>query len=170
MAGVGETGVWRTGVWVEPLDFEGSFDLAVAADLSFEGYFAYAGTFDLHGAAVMVFDGDLLYRGDFALESDGLLAFEGQATVVPGNGIFGFSANAKLVMAWMPDLGPPTGGDVIPDPDGQPSVEVPYEPGQVVVINGVSGTVVKDSYGRLVVMDDSGKVLCIIGPGGIELL
>lgn len=170
MAGVGETGVWRTGVWVEPLDAEGSFDLLVAADLSFEGRFAYAGAFDLDGAAALVFDGDLLFRGDFALESDGLLAFEGQAQLVPGKGVFGFSANAKLVVAWMPDLGPPIGSDVVPDPDGSPSVEIPPQLGDVIVINGTSGTVVKDGYGRLVVVDDSGKVLCIIGPGGIELL
>jgi len=168
MAGVGETGVWKTGVWIEPLDFEGDFELFATADVAFSGYFAFAGQFDLSGAALLLFDGDLLFRGEFGLEADGLVAFDGDFIANPGQGIFATQATGKIVFAWVPDLGPPTGGTGKPL-EGPASVVIPFKPGEVFVLDGVSGTIVQDSYGRLLVIDQTGQVMCILGPSGVEL-
>ena len=169
MAGVGQTGYWRTGVWVEPLDADGSFQLFANADLSFTGRFLYSGSFDLSAAALLLFDGTNLYLGQFANTGVADTAFTGVFVENPGQGIFGMVASAKLVFAWVPDLGPPTGGKADIE-EGPSSVEIPFGPGDVFVLDGTTGVVVKDSRGRLLVLNSAGEVMCILGPSGVEIV
>ena len=169
MAGVGQTGYWRTGVWVEPLDADGSFQLTSVSDLSFTGRFLYSGSFDLSATALILFDGTNLFLGEFTQVGTAEMAFTGDFIENPGQGIFGLSANAKLMFAWVPELGPPTGGgaDI---KEGPASVEIPFGPGDVFVLDGTTGVVVKDSRGRLLVLNSAGEVMCILGPSGVEIV
>ena len=142
MAGVGQTGYWRTGVWVEPLDAEGSFQLFANADLIFdEGRFLYSGSFDLSAAALILFDGDNLFIGQFAETATADTAFTGEFVANPGQGVFGMVAAAKLVFAWVPELGPPIGGGAEIG-EGPASVEIPFGPGDVFVLDVTTGVVV----------------------------
>lgn len=167
MAGVGQTGYWRTGVWVEPLDAFGEFSLAATGVLDqWSGRFTYGGSFNLVGAAVVLFDGVNTFRGEFTMEADGVLDFEGTFVPIPFTAAFGMVGSGRLVVAWVPDLGPP-GGQVDPDPTAG-SVECIVGPGDVYVVDGVAGTVTQDSTGRLTVVDQNGEVMCILGPGGVE--
>ncbi len=165
MAGVGETGVWRTGVWVEPLDAEGDFALSAAAVTEFTGRFAFGGQFDLEGTALLTFDGDLLFRGDFDLEGNADLGFDGDFVPNPGQGAFQMDASAELNFDWVPDVSGP--GDAIPDTPAADAVPK-LRPGDAFTFNGIAGICHLDEQGRLVVIDDSGEVMCIIGPSGAE--
>ncbi len=168
MAGVGETGVWRTGVWVEPLDAEGDFALSASADLGFTGRFAFGQPFNLEATSVLGFDGAVLFLGDFALASAGDLGFTGNFVPRPGQGIFGLDGEAEVLFAWVPRVSGPASSVNIEDMPA--SVVVKLKPGDAVIVGGVAGIVVLDDTGRLVVIDQAGQVLCIIGPGGIELV
>lgn len=127
MAGVGQTGYWRTGVWIE-------------GDTDF---------------------------GEFDFLAEAIIAFTGNAIVPDNTGAFGLVGTASLDMAWVPELGPPKGSVGIP---GVPySVGCIVGPGDAVTVSGVAGTVIRDTTGQLVVVDTSGQVLCIVGPGGVVL-
>ena len=167
MAGVGETGVWQTGVWVTPLDFEGEFILTATGELTFTGRFSFAGNFDLEATAILLFDGDQLFRGEFDLDPAGVLQFTGEFSARPGQGVFQMAANASILFAWVPELSFPGSGVGIPDDPA--AVIIKTKPGDVVVINGFTGTVLLDDVGRLVVIDHNGAVMCILGPSGVEL-
>ena len=164
---MGETGVWQTGVWVTPLDFEGEFILVATGDLGFTGRFAFGGTFNLNPSALLLFDGDLLFRGEFDLEATADLTFEGDFVAKPGQGIFGLTGTADVLFAWVPKFDFP--GSEVGIPDDPAEVIIKTQPGDIVVIGGFTGTVILDDVGRLVVVDQSGEVLCILGPGGVEL-
>ncbi len=164
---MGETGVWRTGVWVEPLDAEGTFILTATGDLTFTGRFAFAGQFNLQGASILLFDGDLLFRGQFNLVGTGDLGFTGNFVPNPGQGVFGMEASAQILFAWVPKFDFP--GSEVGVPDDPAQVIIKTRPGDIIVIGGITGVVVIDEQGRLVVKDQSGEVMCILGPGGVEL-
>ena len=124
MAGVGQTGYWKTGVWVEDLGDPAQFAFTGVATAVFEG------TFD-----------------------------------IPDNvGFFDLKGIATLDMAWVPALG--MGGQVN-IPFVPASVAGILGPGDVYVFDGAAGTVILDSQGRLLVVDDAGQVLCIIGPAKV---
>ncbi len=167
MAGVGETGVWQTGVWVTPLDFEGEFILTATGELTFTGRFSFAGRFNLEGATVLLFDGAQVGFGEFTLDPSGDLAFDGQFVPNPGQGVFQMEATANVVFAWVPRFDFP--GSEVGIPDDPAQVIIKTKPGDIVVIGGATGTVILDDVGRLVVIDHAGEVLCILGPGGVEL-
>lgn len=168
MAGVGETGYWRTGVWVEPLEAEGDFSLTATGVLDqWIGRFSYSGSFDLSGVAAIVFDGVNVFRGEFQRAATGDLDdWEGTFQGIPFAGIFALSGQADLFVAWVPELG--HGGEV-GIPESPAEVGCIIGPGDAFIFEGASGTVVKDSQGRLVVIDQSGEVMCIIGPSGVIL-
>ena len=63
MAGVGETGYWRTGVWVEPLDVDGSFRIAATANIVADDKVAERGGFVLAGAGDIVGTGNTFQEG-----------------------------------------------------------------------------------------------------------
>ena len=166
MAGVGQTGVWRSGVWVEPLDAEGDFALSAAADIEATGRFSFGKPFDLEANAVLTIEGAVVGFGDFALAPAAVLAFTGQFVANPGQGIFLMDATADLGFVWVPFVTGP--GEAIPVTG--PADAVPkLKPGDAFVFNGKAGICHLDSQGRLVVIDDSGEVMCIIGPSGVEL-
>ena len=167
MAGVGETGVWRSGVWVEPLDAEGDFALSAAGVLEFTGRFSFAGVFDLEANADLDFDGAELFRGEFDIDAASELTFTGQFSARPGQGVFALTGTADVEFTWVPRFDFPGSSVGIPDDPAQ--VIVKTKPGDVIVIGGVTGVVVIDSQGMLVVVDHAGEVLCILGPSGVEL-
>ncbi len=166
MAGVGQTGVWRSGVWVEPLDAEGDFALSAAALLDFTGRFSFASPFILEANAEVTFIGAVVEFGDFILNPSADLNFIGDFIPNPGQGIFSVSGSAQLDFVWVPFVTGP--GDAIPV-TGPADAEPKLKPGDVFVFNGKSGICHLDSQGRLVVIDGSGEVMCIIGPSGVEL-
>jgi len=168
VAGVGQTGYWRTGVWVEPLEAEGDFTLVATGVLDqWQGRFTYGGSFDLSGTAVLLFDGVNVFRGEFQPAGTADLdIWTGTFQGVPFSGVFGLAGTADLFVAWVPEL--QTGGQV-KIPFGPAEVGCIFGPGDAFIFEGASGTVVKDSQGRLVVIDQSGEVMCIIGPSGVIL-
>lgn len=168
MAGVGQTGYWRTGVWVEPLDAEGEFALSASADLGFTGRFAFGSPFILEGTADLTFNGAVVEFGDFALSSAAELTFTGDFIPRPGQGIFGLDATADIIFAWVPRVSGPASSVNIEDMPT--SVVIKLKPGDAVIVGGVAGIVVRDDTGRLVVKNQAGQVMCIIGPSGIELI
>ena len=166
MAGVGETGVWRTGVWVEPLDADGQFSLTSTAALSFAAGSSAGGAFALSAEAELVFDGSQFGLGVFGLDATSDLTFTGDFEAKPGQGIFGLEATAELFFAWVPDVGQGPGDaiPVVPPADAAPKLK----PGDAFVFNGVSGICHLDEHGRLVVIDHRGQVLCVIGPSEVD--
>ena len=168
MAGVGQTGYWRTGVWVEPLSAEGDFALTATGVLDqWLGRFTYSGDFDLSGTSALLFDGVNVFQGEFERAADGALdAWEGTFQGIPFQAVFALGGQADLFMAWVPEL--QTGGGV-EIPFGPAEVGCIFGPGDAFIFEGASGTVVKDSQGRLVVIDQTGEVMCIIGPSGVIL-
>ncbi len=167
MAGVGETGVWRSGVWVEPLDAEGDFALSAAGELEYTGRFSFAGLMELEATSVLGFDGAVFFRGLFDTDAASALTFTGTFEARPGVGTFSLVGTADVNFAWVPKFAFP--GSSVGVPDDPAQVIIKTKPGDVIVIGGVTGVVVIDSQGMLVVVDQSGEVLCILGPSGVEL-
>ncbi len=168
MAGVGQTGFWRSGVWVEPLDAEGDFALSASADLGFTGRFAFGQPFNLEATSVLAFDGAELFRGDFVRVATSNLGFTGNFESAPGQGVFGMDGTAEVLFAWVPRVSGPASSVNVEDMPA--SVVVKLKPGDAVIFGGTAGIVVLDDTGRLVVVDQAGRVMCIIGPSGIELI
>jgi len=167
VAGVGQTGYWRSGVWVEPLDAEGDFALSAEAGISFEGYAAFAGVFTLEALADTEFEGAPYYLSQFALDANADTDFAGLFIAKPGQGIFGLTGTAEVRFSWTPFLPGPGGGVIIPDGPAEAIPEL--KPGDAVIFRGTAGICALDSHGRLVVVDQTGTVMCIIGPSGVEL-
>ena len=166
MAGVGQTGVWRSGVWVEPLDAEGEFALLSTADVDFTGRFSFGSPFNLEANADLEILGAAVEFGEFTLLTTADLLFDGDFVANPGQGIFIVSGSAELRFAWVPVVGFPGSSSIVTDTPAE--VIIKSTPGDVVVIGGIAGVVVRDPSGRLVVIDGDGEVMCIIGPAGIE--
>ena len=165
MAGVGQTGVWRSGVWVEPLDAEGDFALLATAEVLATGRFSFGAPFNLEANADLSFIGASVEFGDFVLNPSAVLGFDGDFVANPGQGIFGLTGTAELDFVWVPDVSGP--GDAIPVT--KPADAVPkLKPGDAFTFEGRGGICHLDEQGRLVVIDDSGEVLCVIGPAGAE--
>ncbi len=115
----------------------------------------------------MVFSGEQGVDGDFDTNATAVALFSG--TFTPGALIGTFAVFARADISESPsiDFGPP-GGSV--NVKGKPpQVNVKTKPGDVVVVNGVTGVACLDDAGRLVVVSTSGQVLCIIGPTGVVL-
>ncbi len=167
MAGVGQTGVWRSGVWVEPLDAEGEFALLATAETTATGRFSFGKPFNLVATADTNIKGAVVEFGDFALLSTADLLFDGDFEARPGQGIFGLSGSADVRFAWVPFLSVP-GTSEVGIPDTPAEAIILSSPGDVVVINGITGVVVREATGRMVVVDGDGSVMCIIGPAGLE--
>ena len=110
MAGVGQTGFWKAGVWVEDLADPAEFGVSAVATLD-------------------------NWEGDF--------------TLPPSSGVFAATAEADMNFDWTPRFGATAG--------------------TATIFNGVPAVIEEDIVGRLVVVDNDGKVLCIIGLNGIEL-
>ncbi len=166
MSGVGQTGVWRSGVWVEPLDAEGEFALSASAVLEYTGRFAFGKPFNLEATGDLTFSGAQFFLGEFEVFSSSDLAFTGTGTVRPGQGIFGLEAEADASFTWLPRVSGPSGGVEIGDLPAK--VVVKLKPGAAVIVNGIAGIVVLDKEGRLVVQNQAGQVMCIIGSAGVD--
>jgi len=166
VAGVGETGVWRAGVWVEPQDAEGDFALSAAGETEFTGRFSFAGVMELEATSVLGFDGDPLFRGEFDFDAASDLTFTGTFVGNPGVGTFAFTGSADVNFAWVPKVFGPGDAITVTEPA---NALTKLKPGDVFIFNGVAGICELDEHGRLVVIDHAGEVLCIIGPSGVEL-
>ena len=163
----GETGVWRSGVWVEPQDFEGDFALSSAGELEYTGRFSFAGLMEFVATSVLAFDGAVVEFGEFDTDAASDLIFTGTFTNLPGVGTFALTGTASADFAWVPKFDFP--GSEVGIPDDPADVIIKTKPGDVIVIGGVTGVVIIDELGRLVVVDHAGEVLCILGPSGVEL-
>ncbi len=164
MAGVGLTGVWRTGVWVEPF-VSGEFAVSGEALTPFIGDFNLEGSFLLEATASVVFVGEASFGSTFDAFGQATSLFTGEFTQGTELGTFAVFARADIDEVPFYEFGPPGGSVGVPGT--QPVVSVKTKPGDVVVINGVTGVACLDDTGRLVVLSSAGRVLCIIGPAGV---
>ncbi len=168
MAGVGATGIWRTGIWVEPLDTDSAFTFTGTASTAFEGDLDIVGGFVINATANIGNIGNPLYESDFETEATSNTVFIGEFVAPPFDSSFVVSANARVREVYVFDFGPPGGQVGVKTRPG--SVKCIVGPGDVVTISGVAGTVVKSTTGQLVVLDSAGAVLCIVPPSGVLIL
>ena len=111
---------------------------------------------------------DLADPGEFTGVGTAVGLFEGDDVTPDATGDFLGVGRGIAQFLWTPFIG---GGISTATPKDTPATAlIKSRPGDAVIINGIPGTVVTESSGKLVVVDGRGKVLCIIRPSGVEFL